>query len=220
MELLKSKACVKQAVFRKTKETFEILAEQVEHLALSIDKEISSIDTNVHLNAERKGDYETRLYFSGDLLLFHMHTNAFGFDQNHGIKKLTYVKEDPSRAYCGIINIYNFLADSFRFNRVNDLGLLVARIFVNKDGHFYVEGPKHIGVLFNNFSKQEVSKEAMNKVVTTAMDYSMKEDLLTPPFQYVKEVQVHQMQSLSSELRVRTAKKLGFKMQGDSEIKG
>ena len=34
--------------------------------------------------------------------------------------------------FCGIINIYNFLSDSFKYNRESDLGYLVGRIFINK----------------------------------------------------------------------------------------
>jgi hypothetical protein len=42
--------------------------------------------------------------------------------------------------YFGVVNVYNFLSDSFRYNRERDLGYLVARIFLNKEGHFFVQG--------------------------------------------------------------------------------
>jgi len=34
-----------------------------------------------------------------------------------------------------MISIYNFLSDSFKFNRVNDIGYLIARVFTNKENH-------------------------------------------------------------------------------------
>ena len=55
-------------------------------------------------------------------------------------EKQKYVKEDKMRSFCGVIHVYNFLNDSFKYNRLNDVGNLVARIFVNKDKHFFVEG--------------------------------------------------------------------------------
>ena len=43
------------------------------------------------------------------------------------------------RTYCGVINMYNFLSDSFKYNRENDLGYLIGRMFINKENTF-VEG--------------------------------------------------------------------------------
>jgi hypothetical protein len=73
---------------------------------------------------------------AGDLIIFHMHTNVFKLDQSHSLWKSSYLEEDEMRGYFGLINVYNFLSDSFKFNREGDLGYLVARIFLNKDGHF------------------------------------------------------------------------------------
>ena len=44
-----------------------------------------------------------------------------------------------------MINIYNFLSDSFVYDRERDLGYLVARVFLNKEGHFFVQGKKQLG---------------------------------------------------------------------------
>src|SRR5574340_1141800 len=59
---------------------------------------------------------------------FH-HTNVFEFDTRHLVWKTSYVKEKATRSFCRMINVYNFLPDSFKYNRANDLGYLVARIF-------------------------------------------------------------------------------------------
>ena len=50
-----------------------------------------------------------------------------------------------------MINIYNFLADSFKYNRLNDVGYLVGRVFLNKDLHYFVEGKRQLGFLYNDF---------------------------------------------------------------------
>ena len=54
------------------------------------------------------GDFEAKLKFSGDTLLFHMHSNVFDFNAAHPIHKTKYIKEDKLRSFCGVINIYNF----------------------------------------------------------------------------------------------------------------
>src|SRR5207249_4533938 len=99
-----------------------------------------------------KGDYEVEFRIAGDSIIFMMHTNVFTFDREHNLWKSSYVDEDHSRSYCGVIYIYNFLADSLRFNRANDIGYLIGRIFVNKELHFFVEGKRQMGFLYNDFS--------------------------------------------------------------------
>ena len=78
-----------------------------------------------------KSEFEAELRFGGDVLIFFMHTNIFEFSRDHEVMKTSYVREDPDRSYCGTILIFNFLADSFHYNRENDLGYLIGRIFIN-----------------------------------------------------------------------------------------
>ena len=49
----------------------------------------------------------------------------------------SYVKEDKNRSYCGVIHLYNFLADSFKYNRLNDVGYLIGRVFIIRIGDSY-----------------------------------------------------------------------------------
>ena len=74
-----------------------------------------------------KGTFDVEFRVGEDILLFSMHSNVFEFDNNHPMNKIPYVLEDPLRSYCGMIMIYNFLADSFNYRRINDLGYMVGR---------------------------------------------------------------------------------------------
>ena len=56
-----------------------------------------------------------------------------------------YPEENPNRGFCGLIHIYNFLNDSFKYNRVHDLGYLIGRIFINHENHFMVQGKRQLG---------------------------------------------------------------------------
>ena len=125
---LTKKATTKQEVYRVTKSLFDLLKEVTSEVSEELSNNISSIDQHVEIKHKDKGEFEIELKFSGDTLIFHMHTNTFLFENSHYIWNSSYVKEDKYRAYCGVINIYNFLSDSFKYNRVNDLGFLIGRV--------------------------------------------------------------------------------------------
>jgi hypothetical protein len=146
-----------------------------------------------------------------------MHTNIFEFPRNHAVWQNSYVKDDPMRAYSGIISIYNFLADSFKYNRLNDVGYLIGRIFVNKDMHFLVEGKRQLGFLFNDFAQQKVDEESIKTIMEAAIQYAIDFDLLVPPFNQVQTVSVQEMNNITSSFSLKTGKRLGFnyKLQSD-----
>lgn len=204
------KASLKQEVFNETKKVFGSLKKAVASLTAAYAERMEGNHPLVKVEFKDSGDYEARFSYSGDLLLFHMHTNVFNFDNTHRIMKSKYVKEDPSRAYCCVINVYNFLADSFRFNRVNDAGLLVARIFINKDQHFFIEGQKQLNFLYTDFENQVINEGVFQEIIENCLKFSLEDELMCPPYASVKLASVHQMLSLSSELRLKTAKKLGY----------
>jgi hypothetical protein len=54
------------------------------------------------------------LKVAGDTIIFHMHTNVFKLDQSHSLWKTSYLGEDELRGYFGVVNMYNFLSDSFK----------------------------------------------------------------------------------------------------------
>ncbi|PKP47987.1 MAG: hypothetical protein CVT95_04950, partial [Bacteroidetes bacterium HGW-Bacteroidetes-12] len=151
LDTLKEKACLKQDVYKKTVAIFNDFKAEAEKLSLELKEEMSKIDKDVLLEYIDKSDFEFQIKFGGDVLVFFMHTNVFDFDKSHSIWNSSYVQDDPLRSYCGMINVYNFLADSFKYNRVNDVGYLVARFFVNKDLHYFVEGKRQLGFLYNDF---------------------------------------------------------------------
>jgi hypothetical protein len=144
-----------------------------------------------------------------------MHSNVFVFNREHPVWTLDYIKNNPLNAYCGVFNIYNFLADSFKYNRTQDLGYLIARIFVNRENHFFVEGKRQSSDLVKDFAKDELTKEYMKEIVQTAIEYAINFDLLVPPYDQVKIASVEQMQFEINHSRMQTGKRLGFKFNSD-----
>ena len=211
IKLLKQKASTKQLVYRLTQSVFADFQKTLKQKAERIHKIVTSEDKNIEISYSSKGKFEAQIKFSGETLLFHMHSNVFDFPSNHSMHKTKYIKDDQLRSFCGVINVYEFLSDSLKYNRVNDSGYLIARIFINKDKHFFVEGDKEVGFLFNNFINEEINIDQINKIVDVLMMYSLNFDLQTPNFNNVREVFIHQILDMSNNQKIRTAKRMGYK---------
>jgi hypothetical protein len=109
------------------------------------------------------------------------------------------------------------LNDSFKYNRVNDLGYLIGRIFVNHENHFMVEGKRQLGFLYNDFAKSSVNKDQLKSIVQSAILYALDFDLLIPNYDIVKETSVSQVQQISDTLKLKTGKRLGFTFQSNND---
>lgn len=209
------KGNLKQLVYRNTLDAFNLIRKNIRELELEYKKKRQHDPQAIPFMIQDKGDFESQLQFAGDILIFWMHTNVFEFSRYHDVMLTNYIKEDKTRSYCGIINIYNFLADSFKYNRMNDIGYLIGRIFINKDNSYFIEGKREIGLLYNNFGKEKLDDAAARKIVESAILYTLNFDLLTPPYDAQKEVSVAEMTSMMESYTLKTGKRLGFKFQAD-----
>ncbi|MBL6657850.1 MAG: hypothetical protein ISR00_04920 [Flavobacteriales bacterium] len=215
IDKLSKKAATKQEVYRVSKSAFNSLKEVAKELSDDLESQISTIDKNVEVKYTDKGEFEIEIKFSGDTLIFHMHTNTFSFDKTHQIWNSNYVKEDKYRAYCGVINVYNFLSDSFKYHRENDLGFLLGRIFINKEQHFFTDGTNKMGFLYNDFEHSVLNKDILKTIIEELMLTSMDFELLTPPFKDVQVVSVHQVIEMSKKMKLKTSKKLGYRFNSE-----
>ncbi|MBR1785259.1 MAG: hypothetical protein IJ760_07495 [Bacteroidales bacterium] len=215
-ELVFGKSTLKQNVYRTTKEVFEMFREQSRTLVDEFRQCGRDEGRDVAFDFTDRGDFEFELKFGGDILLFMMHTNVFEFSRDHQVMKSSYIREDAQRSYCGVIHIYNFLADSFLYQRDNDLGYLIGRLFVNKERHYFIEGKRELGMLYTNFGNALIDSDAVRQVVESAIEYTTNFDLLTPPFDEVKVVSVGEMRYNLDKKSLVTGKRLGFRFQADN----
>lgn len=217
LKTLKEKSCMKQDVYANTLSAFTLLKNTAKELTQELSKETKAIDKRVVIEYREKGEFEFELRVAGDLLIFAMHTNIFEFDKSHQVWKSSYIKEDNFRTFCGMINIYNFLNDSFKYNRINDLGYVIGRVFVNKENHYFVEGKRQLGFLYNDFVHSVIDENAIKAVLESTILYCLSFDLFTPPFDAIKEISVLDMQSVSESMQIKTGKRLGFRFQADND---
>ena len=213
--LVFKKGELKSAVSATTKEAFEMFRAQAHETIRLLDIANKEQNKNLKFIFTDRGDFEFEIRFADDILIFSLHSNVFEFSRDHQIMKTPYIKEDPERSYCGIIHIYNFLADSFDYNRDNDLGYLIGRVFINKEKHYIIEGKREIGMIHNNFTNSLRDTNNIQNIIESAIEYTCNFDLLTPSYDEAKVVSVGEMRNSFNKKSIVTAKRLGFRFQAD-----
>jgi len=94
---------------------------------------------------------------------------------------------------------------------------MIGRVFINKDMHYFIEGKKEIGMLYYNFATSEINRQAIREIIESSIRYTINFDLLTPPYEEVKQVSVLDMQSSLENQKIPTGKRLGFRFMADHE---
>jgi hypothetical protein len=208
---LNSKAALKQHVYRNTLTVFEQFKKCATEIANKLTPQVVSKDKSLEVELKEISTFEFHLKFSGDTIAFIMHTNVFAFPPEHEISKTSYVNEAPDRGYCGMIQAYNFLSDSLKYQRLGDIGYLLARIFINCEGNFYVDGQRQLDFLFKDFNKQKIDNESIIKIIEQTMLYALDFDLYIPPMDNMKEMTVQEKDYFNNPRGFATGKRLGFK---------
>ena len=215
---LKEKSQLKQKVYDNTFESFCDLKEVLKGLTKELNGSLAGVDPRIRLEYTDRSNFDAQIKVAADILLFSMHSNIFQFDREHPAWKTTYIQKNKYNAYSGIINIYNFLADSFKYSRQDDLGYLIARIFINHEKQYFVEGKRQMGMLFTNYGNEEITKQSLKLIISTAIQYSLEFDLLVPPYDAVKIATVGQAEAKIQHSRVITGKRLGFQFNSDDVL--
>ena len=210
LKLLQEKSVMKQDVYSNTIAIFNEFKEVIKSKAEELSDEIQQVDNRVNIYFKEVSLQSVQLKVAGDILDFQMHSNVFEFDHSHPMFKTGYIKSSEMNSYCGIISVYNFLADSYKYNRLSDLGYLIARIFVNREKKFFVETRTQIGYRYANFSSAEITHEQITDIINELIIYSIRFDLFTPPYDSVRQVTVAEIQEKSSSSALRTGKRLGY----------
>ena len=205
------KSSLKQRVFDNTFAVFGELKDALLEMASEIDDALDGkLDRRVRIEYRDRGKFEAQLQVASDLLLVRMHTDVFCFDSNHRIWQNEYVQIDKANAYCGVIDIYDFLSDSFKFNRSADEGYLIGRIFINREKMFFVEGKRQTLVRAADFGKEAISRENLVSLLETAIHYALNFDLLTPPYDANMRVTVEQFNTKMDNSKFVTGKRLDY----------
>lgn len=210
LSLIREKSVLKQDVFFNTIKVFEMFKNQSKLIINDLKSEVEKIDKRVTLQYSEVNQFAYQTKIAGDMLEFFMHTNVFEIEKSSPLYKSPYIKQNPLNAYCGIIYVYNFMADSFKFNRLNDLGVLIARIFINRENHFFIETKLPIASKYSNFSLEPITENVIKEIIQELIIFAIQFDLSTPPFDAIREITVNEINERTSWITMRTGKRLGF----------
>ena len=211
-----NKSTLKQHIFDNTFATFNELKDVLFEIASELDDDLDGkLDKRVRIEYRDRGKFEAQLQIANDLLIFRMHTDVFEFDSNHIIWQNEYVQAERDNSYSGVIDIYNFLSDSFKFNRNADEGYLIGRIFINREKCFFVEGKRQTLERPMAFGKEKITREDLIAIMETAINYAINFDLLVPSYEDNKRVTVDQFNSKMDNSKFITGKRIGYEFNVD-----
>jgi len=213
LDLLLHKSTLKQNVADDLEVVFR-------ELKLVIKKEIDELkphvtDPRIRLSYKEIGNYEMHVFVGSDVLVFHLHNNIFKLPDDNPLWGLRYLQSNADNGYFGVIYIYNFLAESFIQNRIQDSGYLIGRLFINHERHLLLEGKGHLGYIFRDVENTVLSEEVMKLIIQLSFAFALEFDLFVPPYEIVAEMSVGEMMLISNNLQLQTGKRLGFKMKAE-----
>ncbi len=217
LEALLSKSSMKQDVYHATIALFNEITEVLGGIVEDLQKEVAGVDERLVVAFKERNSTTCELQVAGDVVIFSMHTNVFRLDQSDRLWRSGYLEQDELRGYFGIVNVYNFLSDSMKYDRERDLGYLVARLFLNKDGHFFMQGKRQLGFLYNDLPGSVMDRGKLKEILYTVINYVLEFDLLAPPYDHVNQVTVRDVKELFMDRHMSTGKRLGFRFQADAD---
>ncbi|MFZ1807633.1 MAG: hypothetical protein WAU36_10445 [Cyclobacteriaceae bacterium] len=215
--ILENKSVAKQITYKNLLAAFSVLANESKRIVDSLSEEEKMDENDVTVDFIEVNEHEFQVKLAGDLLIFVLHTNIVTFEETHAAMQLPYCRENEINRYFGQIMVYNFMSDSIRYNRVNDPGYLVARILINHENRFLVEGEGRLGFLFKQISSKAIEPADLNAIAQHSLTTAIENDLMAPPFPQVRFITLHQKLEKTSELGA--GQKIGFRMNYENEIK-
>lgn len=215
--LLESKSTAKQATYRFVVEAFSIFSNEAKRVVDELIKRAHPDDKDVTVEFNIINEHEFDVKLAGDMLIFVMHTNIVTFEDTHPIMKEEYILQNEVNRYFGQIMIYNFMADSLKFNRTNDPGYLLARLMINHDNRFFIEGEKELAE-FNKISEGPITEDILRRIVKIVLRMAIENDLIAPPFTEVKSITLYQKRAHTPQMG--GGAKIGFRMSYENKTEG
>ena len=214
--LLESKSIAKQAAYNHIVDAFTHLAHESQRITTELIKKTHATDDDVTVHFKFLNEQEFEIKLAGDLLIFVLHTNIVTFDESHEVMSDPYIKANTVNRYFGQIMIYNFMADSVKFGRINDPGYLVARLLINHENRFIVEGQSGLKDLFSKISEKPITINDINTIVQHSLMIAIDNDLIAPPFPDLRAITLNQKLERTQELGA--GQKIGFQMSYQNKL--
>jgi hypothetical protein len=214
--LLESKSTAKQITYKNLLAAFDILRKESSRIITELAGRVKPDDEDVTIHFREVNEHEFEVKLAGDLVSFVLHTNVVTFDPTSPVMQDAYLHQNAINRYFGQIMVYNFMADSLKFNRINDPGYLLARLLINHEGRYVVEGDSHLAALAGKISPSPITEEELAILVKFVLTMAIENDLMAPPFPDVRFITLHQKMEKTQELGA--GQKIGFRMSYQDKI--
>ncbi len=207
--LLESKSTAKQTAYKHVCKAFSVLKAEAGSIVAELKRRAKPNDKDVTVELNVISDLEFDVKLAGDMLIFVMNTNVVTLEETHDVMKEAYTRQNEVNRYFGQVMVYNFMAESLKHNRNNDPGYLLARMMVNHENRFFIEGEKDLEP-YNKISEKPLTEVDLQKVVKIVLKMAIENDLVAPAFTEVKSITLNQKKDHTLELG--GAQKIGFRM--------
>lgn len=219
IQLLKTKITektkVKLSVYKNLENFFSQLRDEAKKLSTILSDSFKDMDPPIAVSFAESPPFEFRMVVGGDTLVAVMQSNVVSFDESSPILKQPYFKAQKPHIFFGQILFYNFLTDSFQFNRYDDLGYLVGRAFIDVKGNFMVEGDRRLHYAFSSFKDCPCKASNASMLMIKALNAVLDNDLVAPEFQALELITLGQKENYS--ISANKASKIGFKAFSESQ---
>jgi len=215
-DLLESKSTAKQVTYKYLLSAFQLLSKESNRVISELKNRVKPGDEDVTVGYTSVNDHEFHVKLAGDLLVFVLHTNIVTLMDDHPVMQDPYIKQNEVNRYFGQIMIYNFMSDSLKFNRINDPGYLLARLLINHEGRYVIEGDGALAAMSNKISQEPITELELNVLVKLALTMAIENDLMAPPFPDVRFITLYQKMEKTQELGA--GQKIGFRMSYQNKI--
>lgn len=165
---------------------------------------------DIPIKVERINEYEFIFRIGADVLVFILQSNIVRLPDETYLSKSKYLKDDVSLRFFGQILIYNFLADTITYGRLDDPGYLICRILLNRERKFFIEGDRKIVYSFPELKENPLTQEKLRNLVELLAEAALDNDLLAPAFQDIMLITYNQKLEHTSSMG--NPQKIGFEM--------
>lgn len=215
--LLESKSSAKQVAYKHICKAFLILEEEAKSIVEELKRRANPADKDVTVEFNQVNKQEFDVKLAGDMLIFVLGTNIVTLEESHPILKDEYIQQNEVNRYFGQIMVYNFMAESLKYNRTNDPGYLLARLMINHENRFFIEGERELRE-YNEISPNAITEDDLKMFVKIVLKMAIENDLVAPAFTEVKAITLNQKRDHTLELG--GAQKIGFRMSYEQKTEG
>ena len=207
INILQTKGLTKIQCFNRALEVFQEFKNTIHETTGLINDQLPN-NRMLKIEYRDKGKFEALIQFGDDILIFNMHTDIFQFSEDHPVCNLPYSLENENNTLCAVFNVYNFLSNSFKYNRESDEGYLIGRIFINHEGYFFIEGKDLEDYNSKIFGTLKISETILVNIIERMILFTLNFDLLVPEYDKIKVIDSDKINNRIDNSKTDTGKRL------------